>query len=159
MKNRQKIWLVAVYTLKNGTFKDPSQLQMHISSSIYVYNRMTRPKWKRITFWFSDPTEVLPPPELHCVAGLDVSLQKSVPANYKTAPPDTAYSVQLKTFSVGLARSLSLMNEQEMFLEGMVEQPNMVCRELRLASVADRWGIENSIFWIWRPRTHVQVWV
>ena len=46
--------------------------------------------------------------------------------------------MQVKTFSVGLARSLSLMNEQEMFLEEMVEQPNTVCRELRLASVADR---------------------
>ena len=46
--------------------------------------------------------------------------------------------MQVKTFSVGLARSLSLMIEQEMFQEEMVEQPNMVCRELRLASVADR---------------------
>ena len=46
--------------------------------------------------------------------------------------------MQVKTCSVGLARSLSLINEQEMFLEEMVEQPNTVCRELRLASVADR---------------------
>ena len=45
--------------------------------------------------------------------------------------------MQMNTCSVGLARSLSL-NEQEMFLEEMVEQPNTVCRELRLASVADR---------------------
>merc|ERR1719186_1414259 len=36
------------------------------------------------------------------------------------------------------ARSLSLINEQEMLLEEMVEQPNSVCRELTLASVADR---------------------
>ena len=45
--------------------------------------------------------------------------------------------MQVKTCSVGLARSLSL-NEQEMFLEDIVEQPNNVCRDLRLASVADR---------------------
>ena len=46
--------------------------------------------------------------------------------------------MQMNTCSVGLARSQSLINEQEMFLEEMVEQPNTVCRELRLASVADR---------------------
>ena len=45
--------------------------------------------------------------------------------------------MQVKTCSVGLARSLSPINEQ-MFLEEMVEQLNTVCRELRLASVADR---------------------
>ena len=47
--------------------------------------------------------------------------------------------MQMNTCSVGLlARSLYLINDQEMFLEEMVEQPNTVCRELRLASVADR---------------------
>ena len=45
--------------------------------------------------------------------------------------------MQVKTCSVGLARSLSPLNEQ-MFMEEMVEQLNTVCRELRLASVADR---------------------
>ena len=47
-------------------------------------------------------------------------------------------AVQRLINAVGLATSLSLINEQEMFLEEMVEQPNTVCRELRLASVADR---------------------
>ena len=48
------------------------------------------------------------------------------------------YRNQVKAFSVGLARSLSLMNEQEMFLEEMLEQPNMVCRDMSLVSVADK---------------------
>merc|ERR1712096_581014 len=59
------------------------------------------------------------------------------------------WSMQVKTCSVGLARLLSLINEQEMFLEGMVEQPNTVSRELRLASVADR--CECRSVWTYPP--------
>ena len=51
--------------------------------------------------------------------------------------------MQVKTCSVGLARSLSSLDEQKIFLEEMVEQPNTVCRKLRLASMADRCEIEN----------------